>query len=182
VAFACSIFLLACVFVHVCVHVCTRARMCACACVCMRACTRARMCVCACVQGWCHVLLLVRSSQLANFPQLQQNRDFSLPRVSPFLTSWPLPAIILLACEHHTSPSAKPNPPLHHVPVQAFEMRRDNPFNFRCMRLLSSTDQLMHLPAGPKVCVCVLPYFLTLLANYMLLLSAWDTRGYFLSH
>ncbi|KAF5840625.1 beta-lactamase-like protein, partial [Dunaliella salina] len=34
---------------------------------------------------------------------------------------------------------------------KAFEMRRDNPFNFRCIRLLSSVDQLAHLQAGPKV-------------------------------
>jgi hypothetical protein len=43
-----------------------------------------------------------------------------------------------------------------HTWVQAFEMRRDNPFNFRCIRLLSSIDQLAHLQAGPKVCTYAL--------------------------
>lgn len=41
--------------------------------------------------------------------------------------------------------------------AQAFEMRRDNPFNFRCIRLLSSSEQLAHLQAGPKVCSMLQP-------------------------
>jgi len=81
------------------------------------------------------------------------------------------------ACErgwrHLARPSIRcsvgwmPPPPWPLTCAQAFEMKRDNPFNFRCIRLLSSMDQMAHLQAGPKVrvglqrgylhvlCVCV---------------------------
>lgn len=35
--------------------------------------------------------------------------------------------------------------------TQAFEMGRNNPFNFRCLRTLNRADQLSTLQAGPKV-------------------------------
>ncbi len=35
--------------------------------------------------------------------------------------------------------------------AQAFELRRDNPFSFRCLRLLSGLPQLSQLQPGPKV-------------------------------
>ena len=34
-----------------------------------------------------------------------------------------------------------------------FGTKRDNPFALRCVRPVSSLEQLSHLPAGPKVCV-----------------------------
>ena len=40
-----------------------------------------------------------------------------------------------------------------------FGTKRDNPFELRCVKPMTSLEQLSHLPAGPKasvrVCVCV---------------------------
>lgn len=61
--------------------------------------------------------------------------------------------------------------------TQAFGMRRDNPFNFRCVRTLSSPRHLAQLQAGPKVVLASHPSLECGAARELFLQWAGDAKN-----